>query len=484
MSEKKETPESENTELPEEQTQTEQAEEQEQPEQQEQTEGQEQLEQQGQEEGREQSEQQEQEEEVEHQEHHPVKQSSGSSAAFLATLIALGAIGASYYLWQQQQELRKDVSALDSSVSRLVDVVEQHNAQQLARIDQLSEHHHTQLEQQLAQVEQQMQTLSDRLGQKRSQWMISEAEYLVRIAAHRLILERDTLSARAALSEAAYRLRQLEDPSLNNIIGQINRDITAINAVIMPDRDAIASRIAQIASEIPNWPFATEGSQPQPDQTESEQSSDTTQKSEQSRWQQVLSKIWNDMKSLVTIRRNDEVDKPVTDTEHRFYLQQNLRLKLESARLALFSGQGQTFHNSLNEASNWLQRYFDTSDPSVADALASLQQLNGIELNPPLPSLNNTVILLQKAVIAAQPTTELPPATGMTKQPALQPAPATGQPEPSQKSPATEPAPAEESAPQSEPPSSGTPVPDKSETPPETTPPATVIPSKPQGVAL
>ena len=61
--------------------------------------------------------------------------------------------------------------------------------------------------------------------------------------------------------------------------------------------------------------------------------------------------------------------------EQRYFLYQNLRLQLESARLALLNADASSYKHSLQTAVSWLERYFagDERD-AMLNTLNALQQ--------------------------------------------------------------------------------------------------------------
>ena len=424
----------------------------------------------------------------EQKEHHPAKQSSGSSGAFLATVIALVAAGGTFYLWQQQQVQHKETLALQQSIARLLNVVEERHTSQLQRIDALAQHHHPDTEEQLGRIEALVQDLRGRLGQERNEWAVAEVEYLLRIAEHRLTLEHDKEAALAALRQARERLASQDQDVYQPVLQQIDADAAKLAAVSLPDRNRIAAELATLSAAVQNWPFASRDNA-----TAAEPASAAIAPDEQAAngkgWRQMLDKVWRDIKGLVTIRHNGEVARPLLEPEQRYFLQQNLQLKLEAARLALLSGNSQAYHDSLTEASTWLQRYFDTSATPVREAQSAIEQLSAIDLEPRLPKLGNSIELLQQAAMQVQSRQEAIP----EPQPPAPAAPAKEIPEavPTEDVPSSgevQTAPAETQALGNEPQATTQPeVPAQEESvepslPPEQ--PATDVPAQPQGQGL
>lgn len=379
----------------------------------------------------------------EEKEHHPAKQSSGSSAAFLATAIALAAGGGTFYMWQQQQAMHKETQALELSIDRLLSVVEERHKTELQRIDALAQHHHPETEAQLGRVETLVHDLRGRLGQERREWAVAEVEYLLRVADHRLTLEHDKDTALAALRDARQRLALQEQDVYQPVIRQIDSDVDKLSAVSLPDRDRIAAELATLSAAVEQWPYAIRETaleeQPAAVAPEAAGGEEVAEKG----WRKILAMIWSDIKSLVTIRHNGEVPRPLLEPEQHYFLQQNMQLKLQAARLALLGGNNRAYRDSLNEAAAWLQRYFDTSAPAVREAQATIEQLAEIDLEPALPALGNSIELLQQAAMQIPPSpapapvpAPAPPATPAEEKPEAKPAAPVAPPKESEAAPA------------------------------------------------
>lgn len=336
----------------------------------------------------------------EQQEHHPVKQSSGSSGAFLAIIISIVAIGGFFYLWQQLRSAQIGSMALEQSFERLLNMVEEGHQAQLQHIETLSQHRHQGTEAQLAQVETTVQDMRRRLGQERSDWAIAEAEYLLRIAMHRLMLEHDRDTAIEILRQARNRLSIQDQRVFGRVIRRIDSDIDALTALSLPDIDRIATELTALTASVESWPLAARDRPPTEPRAET---APTETQAVSGDSQRILDRIWRDIKSLVTIRHTDEPPLPLLMPEQRFFLQQNLQLKLDAARLALLGGNYRAYHDGLTMAAGWLRHYFDTSATSVIQALSDIERLAAVDLEPELPELSNSIDLLQQASMQIRP---------------------------------------------------------------------------------
>ena len=111
----------------------------------------------------------------------------------------------------------------------------------------------------------------------------------------------------------------------------------------------------------------------------------------QNRVLQVLRGVWNEFKQLVRIERVDQPLAPLLSPSEVFFLRENLRLRLLSARLALLARDEVSFEADLKAAREWLTRYFDTGDKTVTNALASVGQLLEADIAIELPTISESL---------------------------------------------------------------------------------------------
>ena len=74
--------------------------------------------------------------------------------------------------------------------------------------------------------------------------------------------------------------------------------------------------------------------------------------------------------------------------EQAYFLRQNLRRQLETARLAVLQLDGANYRDAVNEARAWIERYFDTDDRAVTAAIEQLDALAGERVRSNLPDLS------------------------------------------------------------------------------------------------
>lgn len=78
---------------------------------------------------------------------------------------------------------------------------------------------------------------------------------------------------------------------------------------------------------------------------------------------------WAEIKQLVRLRRIDTPGVELLSPAQHYFLRENLKLRLLSARLALLQRDEATFQGDIAVAHQWLVRYFQSSDP-LTEAMA------------------------------------------------------------------------------------------------------------------
>jgi uroporphyrin-3 C-methyltransferase len=258
------------------------------------------------------------------------------------------------------------------------------------------------LEQREAELRAAVAEVHRRVGRSGTQWMIAEAEYLLRIASHRLDLARDTATARVALELADQRLRDTRDPGWAGVREQIARDSARLAAFEAPDSTGLSARLGALIEQVPQIQVAraTIG----PERTLPER---VARAPGERSWNTLLDDLWLGFKDSVRIRERDRPVQAMLAPEHEFFLYENLRLHLEAARFALVRYDAALYRDNLGVAAAWLERYFDPADPVTAALSQAVAELGRIDISPELPDISRSLRALE---VRRQLLDELAPA--------------------------------------------------------------------------
>jgi uroporphyrin-3 C-methyltransferase len=243
------------------------------------------------------------------------------------------------------------------------------------------------IEQKLAESQNQqeaLQMLYMEFANNRDERLMSEVEQLVSIASEQLQLAANPKSALLALQTADMRLQALDKPQAIQLRKLIGRDIERLQALPLIDTVGISLRLDGIAAMVDQLPL-TSDHHPRP-------ASDATAPDyETNAWRRLAGEIWQDVRRLIRIERIDHPEPPLLTPEQAYFLRENLRLRLLTARIALLQRDESTYHNDLRAAEDWLKRHFDTMDAHVQNSIASIHQLAGSAINIQLPDLTESL---------------------------------------------------------------------------------------------
>ncbi len=85
-------------------------------------------------------------------------------------------------------------------------------------------------------------------------------------------------------------------------------------------------------------------------------------------------------------------------------LRTNLTLQLQTARLALLRGEKAVFEQSLDDATAWLNDYFDVDSAQVSSALQTIAEIRDGMFAVTPPDISQSLRLLRQYKVLAEST--------------------------------------------------------------------------------
>ncbi|HOI52259.1 MAG TPA: uroporphyrinogen-III C-methyltransferase, partial [Azonexus sp.] len=209
-----------------------------------------------------------------------------------------------------------------------------------------------------------------------------EIERDVTLAAQQLQLAGDVPVALLALRAADAQLARLDKASLLPLRKALAADIARLDGLPRVDLAGTSLRLEEVLRGIDKFPFAAHA---RPREETPAVAADAAPALPW--WRLALADAWQEIRNLIRIQRFDRAEAPLLAPEQGFFLRENLKLRLLSARLALFARDEASFRNELKAAQDWLGRYFAGDDRAVAAALAQLKELAAADIVLELPDL-------------------------------------------------------------------------------------------------
>lgn len=229
-----------------------------------------------------------------------------------------------------------------------------------------------------------LESLYQEMSRNRDEWVLAEVEQTLSIAAQQLQLAGNVSAALAALQAVDARLASPERPQFLSIRKLLARDIQRLQSVPTLDVTGMTLRLDQMLENVDAMPIVVEAHLQEGPAAENAVTAEAW-------WQDALYSAWSEIKQLVRVERLDAHDPTLLAPEQRYFLRENLKLRLLHARLALLQRDEQAFRNDLQASVNWLKRYFDTRDQSVTNALTALGQMHEAAVAIDLPSIADSL---------------------------------------------------------------------------------------------
>ncbi|NOX76370.1 MAG: hypothetical protein GXP17_07120 [Gammaproteobacteria bacterium] len=311
-------------------------------------------------------------------------------------------------LKQQGDHLKQQDGQLKQQGAELAQLQQSQQAAAQTLADEVSARQTAQAEHQALSVA--MNTLSEKLGRTTLAWRLAEVEYLLTVANHRLTLAQDIGTAVAVFETADGRLKALGDPALLAVRNMISQEVISLRSLPQPDIAGMALEIGNLALQVNELPLIDKA------RIAAAVSGDHNL-GDVPNWRDIPQAMWKDLKSLVTVRRHQQQPiEPLLPPSETWFLQQNLRLKLEQARLALLRTDTPLFRQYLTEAKTWVTTYFDAESAAVANLQNSLSRLGGEELSPVIPDVSGSLKALRQRLGGQEWSTtgSAPPSLGMS----------------------------------------------------------------------
>lgn len=318
----------------------------------------------------------------------------------LVNLVLVGAIGGAgaWYYWNKLRFTDEQVASAVTRVDQQQEVVQtlqtnqdQQRQTQLNDVETLTNQLNAsanQLASAFDRIETQQQhianlqlQLAEIGGRRPSDWLLAEADYLVRVAGRKLWLEADERSALMMLKEADRRLADLADPSLLPIRQLLAEDIQTLQQINPTSLTSVALSLSGMIPLIKTLPVdAHRLPEPEPGQ-ELEPLTDSV-----SDWRENLSRSWDALvEKFITVKRRETAVEPYMSEKAQWLLKQQLQLALMQAKSAAIDAQATLYQQSLQRALQILVEDFDLDSTSVQQFMAALQNLQQIEIEKPYP---------------------------------------------------------------------------------------------------
>ena len=353
-----------------------------------------------------------------------VVKKSGTGLSLLAILIALGVGGAGYYFGQQKvDEFQQKLTALEAQINNKTAVSApaqdvKFDTTQLAQLESANKA----TQDKIAQVEELINAKSHELvglqsqinkvsaqanAQQPTDWLFSEADFLLNNALRKLVLDNDVDTAVSLLKLADETLAKVNNSQSAAIRSAINQDLKQLLSVTGVDQNAAMQKLSQLANTVDELPVLDVNFGDDQNATKlSDSLSDWAENAEKS--------ATSFLNHFIRISPKHGADrKELLAPNQDIYLRENIRLRLQLAIMAVPRQQNELYKQSLEAVASWIRSYFDTNAEVTQSFLKSVDELSELSIYVDVPSqlqslnmldkyLNRTPLDVQKVEIEAE----------------------------------------------------------------------------------
>ena len=328
---------------------------------------------------------------------------TGTALSLLAILIALGVGGVGYYFGQQQvAEIQQKLTALESQSGVAVSAPVSDNSGQVAQLEQglkTAQDKVEQLEQlvagktsEIAALQAQVKQVSQLAGaQQPSDWLFSEADFLLNNALRKLVLDNDVDTAISLLKLADETLVKVNNSQANAIRTAINQDLKQLLSLSSVDQNAVMQKLSQLANTVDELQALNVNFDEAPEKS-GKLSDDIAD------WQQNVEKSATSfLNHFIRISPKQSADKKeLLAPNQDIYLRENIRLRLQLAIMAVPRQQDELYKQSLDAVASWVRSYFDTNAEVTQNFLKSVDELADSSIYVDVPGQLQSLTLLDK----------------------------------------------------------------------------------------
>ncbi len=301
----------------------------------------------------------------------------------LAVLVAI-------FLWQwfdghraigdMQQQLAKKIAEMDGSnkATQILLTQDQEQVRELSTKLATMESRYAESQNQRVALE----NLYNDLSVHRDEAALAEVEQMLLIAAQQLQLSFNVKAALLAMQSADARLQRMSRPSFNPLRQVIGFDMAKLRAMHQVDITGINLQLNNLISVVDRMPLSYQ------QRTVSDKAAQALPPVNETAWKKLLREIWQEVRQLVRIENTGKEEIPLLPPNQEFFLRENLKLSLLSARLALLSRDEVSFRQGLKTAQRWTARYFDAESSESRQMSEGLKKLAASNISIELPDIS------------------------------------------------------------------------------------------------
>lgn len=319
-------------------------------------------------------------------------------------------IAVSWFGWQQWQIMLTDLERVEYLNVELDAHLKQANSQSIITSNRELEHlqNRKELSQQVINLQLQVNAQGARITElgstTRTDWYLSEAAYLARLASQRLQTERGTKNPLALLQKVDSILVEIDEGGMLAVRAAIAADITALRLAGEIDIEGIVLELNALAVQIDELPMiqlSVNSSASNQDSDDNGLANLVVDESLSQRWSALIDEFTQSLGQLIQVKQRLQPIERVLSASEESIVRNNVRLLLQQAANAALREQQSIYDLSLKRAQQWLTQYFQMNS-SVEVVKDRLIKLSVEQVVQELPFIDGSVNALEAFMIVRQ----------------------------------------------------------------------------------
>ena len=319
-------------------------------------------------------------------------------------------IAVSWFGWQQWQIMLTDLERIEYLNVELDAHLKQANSQSIITSNRELEHlqKRKELSQRVINLQLQVNAQGARITElgstTRTDWYLSEAAYLARLASQRLQTERGTKNPLALLQKVDSILVEIDEGGMLAVRAAIAADITALRLAGEIDIEGIVLELNALAVQIDELPMiqlSVNSSASNQDSDDNGLANLVVDESLSQRWSALIDEFTQSLGQLIQVKQRLQPIERVLSASEESIVRNNVRLLLQQAANAALREQQSIYDLSLKRAQQWLTQYFQMNS-SVEVVKDRLIKLSVEQIVQELPFIDGSVNALKAFMIVRQ----------------------------------------------------------------------------------
>ncbi|HEX4330687.1 MAG TPA: uroporphyrinogen-III C-methyltransferase [Usitatibacter sp.] len=318
-----------------------------------------------------------------------------------AVVALVGVIAGAWFVWDVRESVNDMQSTAGGRLAELGAAAAQSRASLMQAQAALKDAQSriAELEARVADTQEQRVALEEmyrELSRSADDRVLSEVEQALVAASQQLQLAGNVRGALAALQAADQRLARADKLAATPLRRAIGQDMDRLKAVPQVDTAGIALKLDNLIGQTDTLPLVIAETVPVRAVARARYADESTG------FTRAARDFWDEMKGLVRIRELDNPEAPLISPAQAYFLRENLKLRLLSARVALLARDEPSFREDVKATQAWVAKYFDAKARPTAAALATLKEVSDSPVAINVPDINASLAAVRTARTARE----------------------------------------------------------------------------------